>query len=458
MDGCGLADGHAGMDGAGAADGSGSADADLPVFAGAADDGGFAGSSPFRALDPFVPCIRHLPDQMDNSRRQMLVDISMLVKKDDKSGIQRVVRSVLRALLQDPPEGYWVRPVWHTGGHYAYAHRFTYGGAIADSLRLEDEPVAVRPGDMFLGLDLNPDEVPAIRELYLDLRLHGVQIFFLVYDLLPLTHPEAFDDGARPWFVRWLETVAEVSDGLVCISRAVADELLSWLERNPPRHQGDLQVGFFHLGADIEASLPTGGIRPDERAVLAQLANRPGILMVGTLEPRKRHAQALAAFELLWQQGEDVNLVIVGKEGWKLGGLAHSLRNHPESGKRLFWLESASDEALQALYGQCSALLAASVGEGFGLPLIEAAQKGLPVIARDLPVFREVGGRHASYFSGGTGADLARALAEWLALHRQGQAPQSDGLQWLSWAESTRQLWDVIGNKGWYRLAPTRLV
>jgi len=97
------------------------------------------------------------------------------------------------------------------------------------------------------------------------------------------------------------------------------------------------------------------------------------------------------------------------------------------------------------------------VGEGFGLPLIEAAAHGLPVIARDLPVFREVGGEHAWYFSGNNALRMCAAIEQWLALHADGQAPASIGMRRLSWAESTQQLLAVILGQQWYRNATTRL-
>jgi glycosyltransferase involved in cell wall biosynthesis len=180
----------------------------------------------------------------------------------------------------------------------------------------------------------------------------------------------------------------------------------------------------------------------------------PSILMVGTLEPRKGHAQALAAFEELWAQGIVANLVIVGKEGWMVEPLVKRLRDHPEAGRRLFWVPGASDTLLLQIYGAAVALLAASEGEGFGLPLIEAAQHGLPIIARDLPVFMEVAGDHACYFNGTSPQALAACLTAWLAMHRDGEAPSSTRLPWLRWNESARQLFHVIDGKSWYTTVP----
>ena len=98
--------------------------------------------------------------------------------------------------------------------------------------------------------------------------------------------------------------------------------------------------------------------------------------------------------------------------------------------------------------------MAASEGEGFGLPLVEAARHQLPIIARALPVFREVAGSHAFYFDGWEATSLARALHEWLRLHAAGLAPTSQGMQWLTWEQSAQQLLQTILKQQWYRTIP----
>jgi len=112
---------------------------------------------------------------------------------------------------------------------------------------------------------------------------------------------------------------------------------------------------------------------------------------------------------------------------------------------RLFWLKGISDEYLEKVYGASSCLIAASEGEGFGLPLIEAAQYKLPIIARDIPVFREVAGEYAYYFPNSSDPDiLASAAQDWLKLYESGKHPKSDDMPWLTWAESARRLLELI--------------
>jgi glycosyltransferase involved in cell wall biosynthesis len=101
------------------------------------------------------------------------------------------------------------------------------------------------------------------------------------------------------------------------------------------------------------------------------------------------------------------------------------------------------------VYRAASALLAASEGEGFGLPLIEAAQYGLPIIARDIAIFREVAGEHAYYFRAKDAQGLADALRTWM--HLGDALPPSAGIPRLTWRQSSRQLLDIVIGNGWYR-------
>ncbi len=373
-------------------------------------------------------------------RRQLLVDISELVQRDARTGIQRVVRNILKEWLLNPPNGYRVEPVYATVDQpYRYARSFTarFLGIPANVLR--DEPIDYAAGDVFLGLDLQPQVVAAKRAFYQALRRQGVRVEFVVYDLLCVLMPQYFVPGAADGFTPWLEVVAE-SDGAVCISQSVAGELDDWVGKNSPERQRPFNIDWFHLGAEFDHSHPTKGLPLDAEFTLARLQSRPTFLMVGTLEPRKGHAQVLDAFEQLWQSGADVNLVVVGKQGWMVEQLVGRLHAHPERDKRLFWLEGISDEYLEKVYAASTCLIAASYGEGFGLPLIEAAQHKLPIIARDIAVFREVAGEHAWYFDAALPEELVHSVKSWLELYERDAHPRSESMRWLTWKESASQV------------------
>lgn len=378
---------------------------------------------------------------------QLLVDVSVLSGFDAKSGIQRVTRSILLCLLNSPPPGWEVRPVRLDRQEMAYRYANTYLRSLnarEEATEDEDEWVDAQQGDIFLGLDLIADTAPAAEGWFMAQRNRGVVIYFVVYDLLPVLRPEWFHEGIALCFPSWVQTIAKVSDGLISISRAVADDVKAWLDAANPERLRDLKLGYFHLGADIENSQPSTGLPEDADKVLDALRARPTFIMVGTVEPRKGHAQAFAAFEQLWAENVDANLVIVGKAGWGVEDLPELLAQHAEQNDRFFWLQGISDEYLERVYGASSCLLAASLGEGFGLPLIEAAQKGLPIIARDIPVFREVAGEHAFYFDGNEASALASSIVAWIELDKAGRAPSSGHMPWLTWQQSADQLSAVV--------------
>lgn len=381
-------------------------------------------------------------------QRQLFVDVSELVRGDAKSGIQRVVRGVLTELLNNSREGMRVEPVYaDEAGEYRYARRFTAQFLDVSLLPLADTAIEASAGDTFLGLDLVAHIIPSRVDYFRSLRERGISVQFVIYDLLPALQPGWFASELAEHLQRWYRAIAQVSDRVIAISRAVADEYRAWLEQEQPERQPPLQISWFHLGADIESSAPSQGIDSETRRVIAAISGQPAFLMVGTVEPRKGHAQVVEAFERLWADGSEAILVIVGKRGWRVEDLILGLSTHPELGHRLFWFEGVSDEALELIYHCAALLLAASFGEGFGLPLIEAAKRKLPLLARDIPVFREVAGEGAMYFQAGSAEELAGSLHRAINAWRQGLLPDPGQIRTLTWAEGTMQLLESIGGQ-----------
>jgi len=383
--------------------------------------------------------------------RQILVDVSVLEKQDLKSGIERVVRAVLRELVEHAPVGCRVEPVAAGHGCYRYARRFTSEWLGLAPGFADDSPIEIASGDVFIGLDWAANVVPDQQAVLQSYRALGVLVTFVIYDLLPVVQPAFYPPGIDAMHAAWLAAVAQVADGVLCISRAVADELAAWLSLHGPHRTSALKIGVLPLGADIARSAPTLGLPADAKTILADLARRPSVLTVGTVEPRKAYAQVLAGFELLWRQGSDVNLVIVGRQGWMVEELATRLRTHAERGRRLFWFEDATDEWLDTLYANANALLAPSLGEGFGLPLIEAARHGVPVIARDLPVFREVGGTHVLYFEGTDDQSVAKAVTLCIERAKRGDLPDASAIASTTWHDCVERMLAIVVGGDWER-------
>lgn len=392
--------------------------------------------------------------------KRLFLDVTATYRHDLKTGIERVTRALVMTLLDSAPAGYRVEPVYlsDVGGmwRHRYARGYTLGLLGCPTDVLKDEPIEPQNGDVLLGLDISGEMlIQAERAgLFNSYRNLGVSVYSIVYDLLPIRMPEVFPQGADQSHAKWVRAISNF-DGAICISKAVADDLRAWqMEAGIEWHgRRPYRLGWCHLGADITNSAPSKGMPNGAERVLAQLGSRPTFLLVGTIEPRKGYLQTIEVFSGLWAAGLDINLVIVGREGWKdlpdtmrrdIPQTVERLRKHPELNKRLFWFDGISDEYLEKVYAASTCLVAASYGEGFGLPLIEAAQLGVPIIARDIAVFREVAGNHAYYFDGMTAAGLGQAIRAWLELHKKGLHPASNGMPWLTWKQSASQLIDVV--------------
>ena len=398
--------------------------------------------------------LKHALIKQNYSQKQLLVDVSQLVQSDAKTGIQRVVRSILKEWITLPPQGYRVEPVYATYEQanestyekgYKYARKFTSLFMDESTERVGDDLIDYAPGDVFLGLDFDPFNPQFNKNFLQRLKEGGVSIYFVLYDLLPIRFPHFWPPASKADLVQidWLSVITSFK-GVVCISESVAEELKSWLEINNPKVLNYIEIGHFHLGADIENSSPTQGLPDNGADVLEHLKGGYNFLMVGTLEPRKGHAQVLSAFEKIWQGGINVSLVIVGKRGWLISDLIDRITRHKELNNRLFWLEGISDEYLKQIYGASTCLIAASYGEGFGLPLIEAAQHKIPIIARDIPVFREIAGDHAFYIKADHPEELAETIQTWLRVFKDDQHPKSENLPWRTWSESAKNLCHLI--------------
>lgn len=381
---------------------------------------------------------------------RLFIEVTATALADHGTGIQRVVNKVSRALLARPakPDEPTVSLAFGNtfdGFHPAYV---SSEGKLRSENRSAATRLRFRKGDTLLMLDSSWAFQAVYRKSMTPVRLNGARIISLLYDLAPLYAGAFSHSGMPPIFSLWLNAALKYSDGFMCISKAVADEFVDLLEA--VQYPRPMSVGYWRLGADFDArqAAPSPALTP------APPGAARTFLMVGTLEPRKGYSVALDAFDELWRAGENVNLMLIGKQGWNIAPLARRIAQHPQNGKRLLWFKSASDDDLAHWYRTADALIAASYYEGFGLPIVEAARFGKPVIASDLPVFREVSAaaHQAVFFAAGDSSALARAIAGFKPAERK-----TAEFSWPSWEESAEEIYAKIRDDDWYvRYAPKK--
>ena len=288
-----------------------------------------------------------------------------------------------------------------------------------------DSEITVRPGDWLIQTMINANVLDFDAGYLKSFQEAGGHLGVVLHDIIAEEHPEFFKPRDGRNFSRWLRRITSF-DGIFAVSKATEDTFKAWLKRTGVNSSA--QTGYFHLGADFKLTT-----EPNQATLNTELTARPTFLQVSTLEPRKGHSQLLSAFERLWAAGEQVNLVFVGRRGWMVNSLVRRIKRHPELNHRLFWFPHASDAELATLYDQATAVVVASEAEGFGLSVVEGLWHGRPVIARDISVFREVGGNSLTYFSSNTPEAIAKAVQTVLKCP---QSTPAQALKTLSWAKS----------------------
>jgi alpha-1,2-rhamnosyltransferase len=275
------------------------------------------------------------------------------------------------------------------------------------------------------------------------LKRQGIKIIAVIYDLIPITHPQFCDEPLVEVFKHWFAWIARIADGFVFISQSIEDDARRYMEKTYGRDIATAHwYTHFYLGSDLDLLDETIPVRPHVQAAFTH--GKPVYLMVSTIEPRKNHVYLVDTFDALWQQGVDVCLCFVGRVGWKCDDLLIRIRAHPELNRRFFMLNDLTDAELQYCYRQSRALLFPSHVEGFGLPIVEAMQRGLAVMASDIPVFREIGGDYCAYFALNDPGSLAGLIIQYENNGVFPAAKSLDGWSWLSWKQSARQLFERI--------------
>ena len=200
------------------------------------------------------------------------------------------------------------------------------------------------------------------------------------------------------------------------------------------------------MGNEITETDATKGQPKEAESIRKFMQENKLFAMVGTIEPRKGHGELLKVFDLLWNEGETAAIVFVGKIGWEVDSLVKEIRANKMFGNRLFWLDTCSDEFLIEIYKGASGLLVSSFAEGYSLPIVESQNFGMPVFARDIPIFREIGRvyENITFYKGGKPEDIARQFLVWKSSLNVRNYRENNGSKRICWKKATKDLQKII--------------
>lgn len=370
------------------------------------------------------------------SDREMLIDVSRLIwrfwRRGPPTGIDRVCSAYVRhfgrrcqAVVQRGGAYYVFTPrhsdrlfaLFDKGGSEFRRQFLQLAGAAFASARRSPP----RKGMLYLNIGHTGLDEPSLPRW---VARHGVRPIYLVHDLIPFLHPEYCRPGEEPKHRQRMMNVLESGSGLIGNSQATLDDLAAFAaSRGLP------------MPPSIVAWIAGPPIPHD---VVPKTFDRPHFITVGTIEARKNHSLLLHIWKrLIATYGTDAPLlVLVGRRGWEAGHVLAMLDRAVDLKDQVLELGKCGDEELARLIAGSRALLMPSFAEGFGLPVAEALQLGTPVIASDLPVFREFAGEIPTYVDVLDGKAWESAIMSFTgeSLERERQLQAMAGYRAPGWA------------------------
>lgn len=241
----------------------------------------------------------------------------------------------------------------------------------------------------------------------------GAKPIFFVHDLIPIEYPEYCFAGEDARHQEKIAFVLRHAQAIITNSQATYEALKSYHQDLPPSIVAWLASSFKH---SEQTSRPF---------------NKPYFVLNSTIEPRKNHLLILQIWRKLQQKYKEntPHLFVIGKRGWECEQVLDMLERSKALKNTVTELNQCTDDELKAYIQHCQAMLMPSFAEGFGLGLVEALTLKVPVIASDLPVFREIAQEIPEYADPLDGARWETLILEYADMDSALRASQLKRLQ-----------------------------
>ena len=332
---------------------------------------------------------------------KIYLDITNLMEVDFLTGIQRVVREIAVRFLRDERLEMNLLAYSETLNGFEFMNNrcfydyFVYGRGKKEEIRSGKKCAVIdmEPGSIFYDIDSVWHSKQKRSKLLPELRNRGLKLAVFLHDIIPIIHPQYVHQNTIVLFMEYLGAYLKYADIIIASTESTL--------KNVNKLIGDLGIkpipGFVSwLGVDFSCGDGDEG-HLEEDARKAVVAGKY-VLMVGTIEPRKNHRLVLDAFDHgLFDLG--YHLVFAGHFGWDINELKKRITGHPLLGKKLFYIENGNDATIDYLYRNAYIVAFPSFAEGFGLPIVEALGRGIPVVASNYDVIYEVGKGYAEFFN-----------------------------------------------------------
>lgn len=377
--------------------------------------------------------------------RKVFIDVSVLTLATFVTGIQRVTREIAVRLIQDSTIEIVLlhynaaENVYYRINNDAFVDFYVHHTGVKEKMISKQQIPLNAIGEGSIFFDLDAAWMCRLKRSYLlpILKAQGAKVIAHIYDIISITHPQYCLERGVYNFMDFIGAHLQYADEIIVNAKATVDELEKLTDRL------GMKLPSCHvvpLGADFRQKKEIAASDMDTKLVEA-VNGGPFILMVGTVEPRKNHKLLLEAYDKgLKELG--YHIIFAGYMGWNMEEFARNLHAHPDYAAGVYHFEGLNDDAISYLYQHAKFLAFCSYTEGFGLPIIEAIQRGTPVIAANVPVLKEVGGDYCVWFEQDNAGDLLNKIKEYTA-DEVGYKHMRDKIsdyQVTSWEETVRQV------------------
>lgn len=233
-------------------------------------------------------------------------------------------------------------------------------------------------------------------------KRRDVKPVFFIHDVIPVDYPEYFK-AERSWrFPRILHTALSHASALICSCETTKERLERYIRDHGrpaiPIHADPLPADdVFHRGQSVPEPAEPNGF----------------VLSVGTVEPRKNYSGLLHLWRRMAREGIAApKLIMAGRLGWENEDIVSMLDRSQALKGNVLLVSGLSDEACFNLLMRSRGAIAASFAEGYGIPVVEALTTGKPVIASDIPVFRDISQGCATFCAPLDGPAWQRAVMQ----------------------------------------------
>ena len=224
------------------------------------------------------------------------------------------------------------------------------------------------------------------------------KIIVNIYDILPITDPQWFKDYMVHTFKRNFNLAWNYAELLIVNCAHTKSEIETYIAKNKEIFGNNSpqikQVNLWSVAAP-KPEISIGNHATSIQATNLFSNSDPILLLLSTVDPRKGHQELIRSAMQVWSEGVEFNLLFVGRLGWISNSFKSEFQEFLKIEKgRALWVSNVNDDELERYMSASNILISPSLGEGFGLPIAEALQRDLPVLANGIKPYKELFGSY----------------------------------------------------------------